>query len=161
MQGLWVFKASSPFQCRTSGLRSLMWGLDPLLLRKKFCNCDYPPVCGLPTQGCQSGCILYLHLSHPPHYVFFLISLVVENLFLLVFRLQNIDNCSVNRCNSGVPIGGGHIRAPIFWFYHYLLVLLYYLLVLPLSVLSFSFTIKCILRLRKWIEEPSFSLISN
>ena len=31
------------------GLGSPVWGLDPLLLREGLCNCDYPPICGLPT----------------------------------------------------------------------------------------------------------------
>ena len=48
--------------CRTSGMGSLMWGSDASLLGEKLCSCDYPPVCGSPTQGCRSW---VYHVSVP------------------------------------------------------------------------------------------------
>lgn len=45
---------SSSFWCKTPGLRSLMWDLDPSPPGDNLCNCDYPPVCGSPTQKCGS-----------------------------------------------------------------------------------------------------------
>ena len=55
-------------------LRSLMLGSDPSLLGEKLCNCDYPPVCGPPTQVCGSW--LYCISTPPPHLV------VVPSLYL-------------------------------------------------------------------------------
>ena len=44
----------SSSRCRTPGLGSLMWGLDPLLLGENLCNWDYLSICGSSTQGCGS-----------------------------------------------------------------------------------------------------------
>ena len=44
----------SSSRCRTPRLGRLIWGSDALLLGGNLCNCDYPPVCGLPTWQCGS-----------------------------------------------------------------------------------------------------------
>ena len=48
-----AFGGSSSW-CRTHGLRSTIWGSDPSLLGRNLCGCNYPLVCGSPTQGCGS-----------------------------------------------------------------------------------------------------------
>lgn len=68
---------------RTPGLGA-PWGAgDPALLGEKPCNCDYPPVCGIPHPGCE--CWLD-HVSVPPTW-FPLYIFSCEKSFLLVCTL--------------------------------------------------------------------------
>ena len=64
----------SSSQCRTPGLRSPMWGLDPSLLGENLCDFDYPPVCRSPTWECGSW--LYCISAPPTHFI------VVPSLYL-------------------------------------------------------------------------------
>ena len=82
-----------------------MWGLDPLLLGRILCNCDYPPICGSPSQGVGLDYITSFS-SHPSHYTLFCVSLVVVNLFSSL-QVTLIDSCSVNSCNFDMPFKGG------------------------------------------------------
>ena len=58
--------------CRNPELGSWMWGLGLFLLGETLCNCNYPPVCGLPTWRCGS-CLYYV--SVPPTHLIVLPSL--------------------------------------------------------------------------------------
>ena len=66
---------------RTPQLRSPMWGSDQSLLGENLCNCNYSPICVLPSWGLWVLTIPQLCPSYPSHCVFFFISLVVEDLF--------------------------------------------------------------------------------
>ena len=66
-------------QCWTPRLGILMWGLDHLLLGENLCHCDYPLICGSPSQGCGSW--IYCVAASPPNsYGSFFIYLVLETL---------------------------------------------------------------------------------
>ena len=70
-----IFWGSSS-QCKTllpPGMGSPMWGLDPTLLGKSVCNCNYLPI--------QILTILCLHPSYLCCDGFFIISFVVENFY--------------------------------------------------------------------------------
>ena len=86
---LLAFKAKYPgclsFPCRTPGLGSLTWDLDPLLLGENLCNLVILPIVGnLP----RVVCLEYTCLcpSCPSPCGSFFASLVAEDIFLLVFR---------------------------------------------------------------------------
>ena len=72
-------------QCRTPGLRSLIWGPELSLLGENPCSCDYTLVCGMPTGGVG----LDYTVSPPllPVSLWFLLYIFsCEKSFLLVFR---------------------------------------------------------------------------
>ena len=84
--------------CQTSGLGSLMWGIELSLLWKNFCmQYSYFPVCWSPTQRVQD---LVLLPSHPSYCLDVAsLSLDVEYLFCRFQHVFFVNGCSAVSCD--------------------------------------------------------------
>lgn len=82
---------------------SPMWDSNSLVLGGNFCNCNYLPMCGLPT--CRYGSSLYCISTHlvvvPSLYI------QLQMIFSASFLVFLIDGCSVNNYTFDMPKVGG------------------------------------------------------
>lgn len=90
--------------CRTPGLESKMWDLDPLLPGEDLYNCDICPII-----GCQSEFMFLCctsSLAFPPTALWFLLYVYsCGQIFSVSLRVILTDICSVSSCNFDVPRG--------------------------------------------------------
>ena len=71
---------------------------------------DYPPICGLLTQGCG---LLFLYLdSALPTHLIVVPSLCLElwKVFSIILQAVLLASCSVSSYSFGVSVGGGVFR---------------------------------------------------
>lgn len=114
------------FLCsRVPGLRA-HYGSWILLLEQNFCRCDYPAICGLPTQGCGSC----LHRVSTPLFIslWFLIS-ELWKIFSANLQVILINSCSKTiTCHLGVPTWGDKLRSsfPVIFVYPYIYLFIFY-----------------------------------
>lgn len=111
---------------KSPGLKSMMWGVNSLLLREDLHTCNIPPACGLPCQGCgyQPD-----HVSAPSVLldVFFLYIFSCGTAVLLVLRLFSEEVpyavvalvCLWRELRSGFPYSAVLVLLPLFSFFHF------------------------------------------
>ena len=77
------------------------------LLGEKLCNCDYPPICGIPTQRSRSSSYYFSTALPPTFHIWLWLFLYIFScgkMFAASLQVVLVDRCSVNCCDFGVPV---------------------------------------------------------
>ena len=83
------------------------------LLGEKLCNCDYPPICGIPTQRSRSSSYYFSTALPPTFHIWLWLFLYIFScgkMFAASLQVVLVDRCSVNCCDFGVSwekVGSG------------------------------------------------------